>query len=328
MVHILKTTKVFNYPCISHVNCYPLSVKLSRGTYLIQCFGASGGDSTLGKGGFGAFVSGITKLNETKTFFLFIGAEGHLEHQQTTYNGGGRSSLKLRDEGRAASGGGSTDIRLINSSNTDGLLSRIIVAGGGGGAESFADGIDGGDAGSFLGESGNVKSFPVDGYSLSIPTGGNQKSGGDGCSCLTSLNGCLESYDARNGIFGFGGNGSNDLYGGGGGGGYFGGGGGCVTHNKVTSGAGGSSYISGHEKCSSYIKNQDGSLQESNLNIHSSGLFFTSITFLNGTVSKHKGNGKILITLLEFYKTLNSFHYLKINLFLFVIVSVGNDRYR
>ena len=79
----------FLYPCgSSKTSCYPIEVFLPAGVYLFECYGASGGISGNGKGGYGAYVSGNIKLNFKQQIFLFIGAEG-LRLQQS-FNGGGR----------------------------------------------------------------------------------------------------------------------------------------------------------------------------------------------------------------------------------------------
>ena len=303
----LQQTIVFNYPCDSKVNCYPLPAELSPGHYFIQCYGASGGDSGNAKGGYGAYVSGILKLSKPMVFYLFIGAEGHLELGKRSYNGGGRGTLRESvDNSQGASGGG-TDIRLYNTTDTNGLLSRIIVAGGGGGAESYSNGAKGGDAGSFEGEGGEMAQKMDFNSDLIFPRGGTQYEGGIGGKCIYKSNNeeCPMDYAGENGTFGIGGDGPVHTYGGGGGGGYYGGGGGAVTNGKVTSGAGGSSYISGQTGCHSFIKNDDGSLVDKGNSLHPSGLYFTSIAFLNGTTIQHKGDGKIIITMIRLFSNAN-----------------------
>ena len=302
MVNQLNPTKYFEYPCSSHINCYPLSITLQKGKYLIQCYGASGGDSARGRGGYGAFVSGVIQLYEDKTLYLYIGAEGHLELGKTSYNRGGRGNLyKSEENSQGASGGGGTDVRLLNNSDIDGLLSRIIVAGGGGGAESYYNNVDGGNAGSFVGEDGKYSAKPDFNYQLSLPTGGTETSGGNAGKCITGQNTCTPQTESSSGGFGYGGNATKGYYGGGGGGGYFGGGGASVTTGKTTSGAGGSSYVSGQNGCHSFKLDDlsDDHLIDINSSIHYSNLFFTSIIFQDGNKAKHKGNGKIIITLID-----------------------------
>ena len=147
-------SKIFDYPCDNPVDCHSIEVKLKRGKYNFECYGAAGGDAGKGKGGFGAYVSGIISLSTSHIFYLFIGAKGHTQLAAKSFNGGGRGPTRRVDGVLAASGGGSTDIRLINNDNQAGLLSRIMVAGAGGGAESFETGPKGGNAGFFNGEDG------------------------------------------------------------------------------------------------------------------------------------------------------------------------------
>ena len=316
-------TKIFEYPCESHVSCYPLYIELSPGAYFIQCYGASGGDSGNAKGGYGAYVSGLLHLKEKKTFHIYIGAEGHLDIGKTSYNGGGRGQSGTNNEkSKGASGGGCTDIRLLNKTDIDGLLSRIIVAGGGGGADSYSNGAKGGDAGSFEGENGYLAKRTDLPSEINVALGATQISGGIGSKCIKDKNGnkCPPNYDGKNGTFG-----PDYQYGAGGGGGYFGGGGGGVTYDQVTSGAGGSSYISGKRGCHSYQKGSDNSIQNIHSSIHSSNLYFTSITFLNGTQSKYKGNGKVIITLMNIELTCKYMKNQYIgSLHLFILVFIKN----
>ena len=324
MLNSINRIAFFEYPCESHIECHPLSIELNPGIYSIQCFGASGGDTSEGKGGYGAYVGGILKLLRKKTLYLYIGAEGHLDLGKPSYNGGGRGHLEMNEKYKGASGGGATDIRLINNSNIEGLISRIIVAGGGGGGISYGEGSYGGDAGTFEGDPGIISVFSDD-YIVTTPLGGNQTSGGSAGHCLTYEYDSKDGYEGTDGSFGFGGNGPNKNYGAGGGGGYFGGGGGSYTNGKVTSGAGGSSYISGQKGCHSFDQNTNNSSELIDIDspIHKSGIFFTSINFLNGSQTKYKGNGRIIISLISFDYSSNRCLNIKINclkIFIFIMI--------
>ena len=299
------STKRYLYPCESHVFCHSKSVLLHPGTYLIQCFGASGGDSGEGIGGYGAYVAGLINIKKAITVYLYIGAEGHLELGNTSYNGGGRAHLNPSTESQGASGGGSTDIRLLDQTDIEGLLSRIIVAGGGAGAESYnSKGGKGGDAGGLEGEKG-VKISKGTTNQITVGEGGSQTQGGAGGLCIktTDSNTCPNGHNGHDGTFGYGGNASDYSYGSGGGGGYFGGGGGSVAGSIVSTGGGGSSYMSGYENCHSFILDDELNLLDINSSFHHSGFEFIPILFKNGTEAKHKGNGKVLITLIENYQT-------------------------
>ena len=290
---------LFKYPCQSPIKCYPIDITLNRGSYLIECYGASGGDTERSIGGYGAYVSGVIKLKRETQFFLFIGSKGHLIRGEQAFNGGGRPHILANSESHGASGGGSTDIRLINSSDKKGLLSRIIVAGAGGGSEAYVNGVKGGNGMFFEGESGS-KGYKNTVNSIKLPTGGTSTKGGEAGTCLINGNsGCPTTYNAHPGGFGYGGDASDDNYGAGGGSGYFGGGGAGYTSGIVASGAGGSSYISGQKGCHSFIEDSSGNIIDSNSEIHSSGFYFTRIRYKNGNETLYSDNGKIIITVLQ-----------------------------
>jgi hypothetical protein len=284
--------KEFLYPCGSNkISCYPFEVVLPAGAYRFECYGASGGVSGNGMGGYGAYVSGYIKLNTKRRMFLFIGAQGHLTDWQQAFNGGGR--YKLYDGG--GTGGGSTDIRLINSTELDGLVSRIIVAGAGGGGVSWHTGGNGGNGGIFTGEDGRLV-MSSGAYSITSSKAGSVSNGGDGGRCVTYNSGsCPSDFHAYNGGFGFGGDANYYGFGGGGGSGYFGGGGGAVTYHKVGSGAGGSSYISGYNGFHTF-KLENDQLKDTNSKNHSSGLVFYNVDFKSGDETKYIGDGKVIIT--------------------------------
>jgi hypothetical protein len=294
--------KEFLYPCGSNkISCYPIEVILPAGAYRFECYGASGGTSGNGIGGHGAYVSGNIKLNTQKRMFLFIGAQGHATVGKPSFNGGGRGHLNSRSES-GASGGGSTDIRLINSTGLEGFVSRIIVAGAGGGGESYYSGIKGGNAGIFTGEDGNTLRRTPTSSLISSSKGANVSAGGDGGQCVKNNDGSsCNNFHAFSGGFGFGGNGSNYFYGSGGGSGYFGGGGGAIAHYIVGSGAGGSSYVSGYEGFHSFdLENNE--LKDTLSEKHSSGLIFNNVDLKDGGETMYNGDGKIVITRIIFMR--------------------------
>jgi hypothetical protein len=299
--------KEFLYPCGSNkISCYPFEVVLPASTYLFECYGASGGISGNGRGGYGSYVSGHIKLNSTQRIFLFLGAQGHTTESQQSFNDGGRCRLN----GGGGTGGGSTDIRLVNSTGLDGLVSRIIVAGAGGGGISWDTGGNGGNGGIFTGEDGKISIYSPT-YSISYSIGASVSKGGDGGRCLTDNSGsCRSEYHASNGGFGFGGDANYHGYGGGGGSGYFGGGGGAVTYGVVGSGAGGSSYVSGYSGFHTF-KLENGQLKDTQSEKHSSGLVFYNVYFQSGSETKYIGDGKVIITrvILINYSCRNPFNY-------------------
>lgn len=140
------------------------SVSLSPGTYKLEVWGSSGGEtnekyqgclfsSYAGKGG---YSSGILKLTKETTLYVYVGECP--KSSNGGWNGGGSAISP------AAGGGGSTDISLygVNGSTiwntTDHIYSRIIVAGGGGGT-STTNYLEwkGGSGGGENGENGGHK---------------------------------------------------------------------------------------------------------------------------------------------------------------------------
>jgi len=104
-------------------------VNLSGGRYLIECYGAQGGNDY----GLGGYAAGEIDFSEDVALHLFIG--GHPTAYNTAgFNGGGGCD-------DAWGGGGGTDIRI----NGTAIADRIIVAGGAGGSKNGpVVGIDGG----------------------------------------------------------------------------------------------------------------------------------------------------------------------------------------
>ncbi|MGE5455487.1 MAG: glycine-rich protein [Ignavibacteriales bacterium] len=199
------------------------------GKYKLEVWGAEGGGTLAGKGG---YSSGEVTLTAGEILYINVGAKGStgIYNQSPVYGGwnGGGIGYNL-----GGSGGGATDIRR----GATALANRIIVAGAGGG--EGANGITGGNAGGSTGEKGQ------DGYNPSTPhscpggNGGTQTAGGT----------TTGSYSGTYGSLGTGGDGgfSSGTYGGGGGGaGYYGGGGGGGHSSSTTGGGGGGSgYIGG-----------------------------------------------------------------------------------
>ena len=211
---------ILHYPCSDVSDCTPYQSLLPRGAYILETWGAQGGLN----GGKGGYSRAMLTLHSPTLAYFFIGAEGTSELKNNevipkSYNGGGQGSTAKTDPSRkAGSGGGGTDIRLLNYS----LFNRIIVAGGGGGATK-ASGYN-----PTPGDGGGLNGFDAP----SGAKGGTQESSPRSTSC-------------KQGSFGEGG--SNDVTGnvvyttGGGGGGWFGGSTGKL--GAAGGGAGGSGYI-------------------------------------------------------------------------------------
>ena len=283
-------------------------------SYKVQCWGASGGNSYIGRdyqnnatqctntvyGGKGGYCSGYVIFSSNLNVYIYVGQSGE-ETIERTFNGGGYANTFYG----AFSGGGATDLRLTGGVWNDfgSLKSRIIVAAGGGGAQHYAEGFAGGNAGGLSGQDGAYSYWPSTSYSPStVATGATQSSGGE--------NGISTSHSSTNytGGFGFGGYCEKNTSGGGGSGsGYYGGGQGCAGAGVIGSGSGGSSFISGYPGCDAI----SGTSTENNI-IHTgqpnhySGYIFTNPVMIDGgsvmpspsggTEIGHEGDGFCIIT--------------------------------
>ena len=200
-------------------------VRLFPGVYNISAWGASGGGSLGGKGG---FASGVFVFKTPITLYAYVGSQGTYYSDKRSpggYNGGGEGELAS-----GGSGGGASDVRIVSGkwNETSSLESRLVVAAGGGGScgSTWASG----------------------GYGGGI-TGGNSIIRSGSCSNIIS-----EGATQTNGELGKGANAHARIIGncqtegnGGGGGGYRGGLAIASTYNS--GGGGGSSYVSGHPGC-------------------------------------------------------------------------------
>ena len=130
MKESIKIINSLSFPFKS--SCEPYFIRLEKGKYKFEAWGASGGGDF---GGHGAYASGVTTLFETQHFFIYVGGRGENDTQSRTRplggcNGGGKGGLSVNiTYYNGAGGGGSTDVRLDSS-----VDSRILVAAGGGGS--------------------------------------------------------------------------------------------------------------------------------------------------------------------------------------------------
>ena len=156
---------------------------LPCGEYLIECWGASGGDRD-GLGGRGAYVSGVLPLYEDTTVYVYVGEQGSIDNVRKTFNGGGSQNLPRASIQYAGSGGGASDVRLINGSwdNESSIQSRIIVATGGGGASFYSTAeAPEGYGGALEGGNASFSQYTASGAEAYInATGGTQFGGGTG----------------------------------------------------------------------------------------------------------------------------------------------------
>lgn len=210
----------------------------TTGTYTFQVWGAQGGSAlnTNGNvaqtGPLGGYAAGNYPLTSGQAVYVYVGGQGSGSTSTSAaisggFNGGG-IGYNGDATGRAASGGGGSDIRI----NSNSLSNRAIVAGGGGGGRLYTGygTPSGGFGGGTSGQAGATSLYGL----VYSGGGGTQSEGGAG-----GQNGGT----AGSGTLGNGGNGiSGHPYGSsGGGGGYFGGGGAGVGMSP----GGGSGYVGG-----------------------------------------------------------------------------------
>jgi hypothetical protein len=214
----------------------------TTGTYTFQVWGAQGGSAlntngTVGQTGpLGGYAAGNYSLTSGQAVYVYVGGQGSGSTSVSAaisggFNGGG-IGYNGDANGRAASGGGGSEIRIGGSA----LANRAIVAGGGGGGKYYAGyGTQSGSYGGGTSGAGGISGSFGDGNSVN-GRGGTQSAGGAGGS---------NGGTASAGTPGIGGNGINEnsyKYGSsGGGGGYFGGGGAGIGMSP----GGGSGYVGG-----------------------------------------------------------------------------------
>ena len=213
----------------------------TTGTYTFQVWGAQGGtalnaDGTVGQTGpLGGYATGNYSLTSGQSVYVYVGGQGSGSISVSAaisggFNGGG-IGYNGDASGRAASGGGGSDIRIGGNA----LANRVIVAGAGGGGRRYTGyGTQSGSYGGGTSGAGGITGSFGDGHSAN-GRGGTQSAGGAGGS---------NGGTASPGTSGNGGNGisNNFNYGSsGGGGGYFGGGGAGIGMSP----GGGSGYVGG-----------------------------------------------------------------------------------
>ncbi len=266
-----------------------------NGTYKVELWGASSGvlgsdtstDYPYGMNatGKGAYVSGKINLTRGTKLFVFVGGQGEngVENGQLInkanvggYNGGGYSGY-FNGDYYCMSGGGATDVRIINNvwNEFESLASRIIVAAGGGGAFKEKDSyIVGSAAGGLVGTNGTRNSSnPAYSTTGFFTFGGSQSAGGTGF-----FDEKLDVGKERNGLFGFAPQYTPRGYGGGGGGGYYAG-----ATGFGYSGAGGSSFISGHDGCDAIEEySTELKIVHTGQSVHYSGYKFTETKVIDG----------------------------------------------
>ena len=265
----------------SYTGGYQTFTVPATGFYQIELWGAQGGNSVGnnsktcsnnrgkayggGCGGFGAYTSGVIKLNKDDTLYVYVGGRGldakAGNNRAGGWNGGGSSTYDHSDNEASGSGGGATDIRLVPTSSTtawnefNSLKSRIMVAAGGGGGSDVYVG----------GNAGTLTSTKTRFSNIATQTTGYAFGYGES-SVYRKSN--IDVAGAGSGYFGgYSTAASSGNYG-----------------NYGQTGTGGSSYVSG---CSGCIAIDEASTSQSNLiftdsSEHYSGYVFTDISMLAG----------------------------------------------
>ena len=277
------------------------------GTYKIELWGAAGNyypENMKDEIGKGSYTSGNIELKKGTNLYIYTGQNDQTKgsFNSKAYNAGSSAAgvkeyPRTKGYHNSSSGGGATDVRLINGNwdNQKSLESRIMVAAGGGGTQYFKGEMPnyeqtiegkGGAGGGLIGYEGYQKA--IENYSKDIWTtketnaypgtsttnintrygfvgAGTQTQGGKTNPC-TSQTKCDEKSGnvGTNGTLGIAGSGSSSEAGGGGGGGYYGGAGGGLVFaiSREDSGLCHSSGAGG----SSYISGHTGSISLKNKN--------------------------------------------------------------
>ena len=214
------------------------------GYYKLEVWGAQGGSSNVGRGGYGGYSIGSIYLTEKQILYINVGGSGKLcSYGSGTcsssggYNGGGYAFSSTQTN---TGGGGATHIAIKSgllkslSESRDQIL--IVAGGGGGGGHNREEYVgNGGSGNGYIGQTGQDLHYGSGGY---FGTGGSQTSGG-----RSYVDGSLKNTTNGIGLFGQGGQYSSaiDCCGNnGGGGGYYGGGSSTRGHGGA---GGGSGYI-------------------------------------------------------------------------------------
>ena len=273
-IYNLTKSITYNYDYTGNVQTFTAPY---TGTYKIECWGARGGGNYVDEHYNGAYTEGLINLFKGIKLYLYVGIMGtdglttHVYTADETFNGGG--GYTGYPDYHCATGGGATDIRLVDGNWNDfgSLKSRIMVAAGAGGL--IVSGYD--TAGGTLNSKDVYKDSSWD-ESDGIISGSSQTSG----------------YS-----FGFG----QTAWRTGGGGGYYGGNAGAIRSS------GGSSFISGYLGCNAISESSTSTnIIHTGSPNHYSGYVFSNMQMIAGNSSMpspavgteigHSGNGYARIT--------------------------------
>ena len=73
----------YSNECTEPENCHSFQQIFSRGSYLLELWGACGGFSDPNYAGKGGYSKGIIHLKEETTFYIFVGQNGVTSHSNT-----------------------------------------------------------------------------------------------------------------------------------------------------------------------------------------------------------------------------------------------------
>ena len=285
-VEVIKVNELYEYNYTGQSQTFTTPID---GLYKVELWGAQGGN----EGGLGGYTSGYINLNEDEKLYVYVGPSGLKSLPENPnliwcdFNcGTGTAGQPGHDLRFWGTGGGSTDIRLVNGSwnSFNSLKSRIMVAAAGGGVyRSLEEEFLGGTAGGLIGYEGMPEDRFVNSYYGSPGTGGTQTSGG-----YNIVNNTIDYFyeiggwglgKFGHGTFGWGGNSLLGYAYSGGGSGYYGGGSSAHTQSA----GGGSSFISGHNGCDAITESSTSSnIIHTGQSIHYSGYKFMDTKMIDG----------------------------------------------
>ena len=284
------------------------------GTYVIEAWGAQGGDSRYiynsdnsNTGGYGGYSTGEVYLEEGDKLYINVGGKGAsvtynqssgevIYDESTGYNGGGYAAVYPENSSHSG-GGGASHIAyktgLLTSFKID-LESLIMVAGGGGGASTHLAYPNysgtGGSGGGYIGGAGVSESNTCYHYG----TGGTQSAIGGTTNCPSGGRSSRDEQVPPAPDFGKGSSYASNLTSngyayGGGGGGFYGG-----QSGYHAPGGGGSGYIG-----SPILSNKSMYCYNCSESSDSSVKTFKTTCVESEAKSKcaKKGNGAVVITL-------------------------------
>lgn len=130
-----------------------------NGVYLLEAWGAQGGDSkkssTLKKGGPGGYAYAEVQLEVGDEIYIYVGKKGTSrdngnklnDDELSAFNGGGKLCAETIANYNATGGGGATHISYSDNLLATSSINDIFIAAGGGGGASISSSAEYGDSG-------------------------------------------------------------------------------------------------------------------------------------------------------------------------------------